>query len=50
MMDKESELEHLKQHLQYTVEMINNNFSLYRASIDNSGLIPQISITKNDQW
>lgn len=44
--DAEMELEYLKQHLHYTVKMINNNFSSYFATVDKSGLIPQIMISK----
>lgn len=44
--DAEIELEYLIQHLHYTAKMINNNFSSYNATVDNSGALPQIHIAK----
>lgn len=44
--DKELELEYLIQHLRYCVKTLNNNFSSYSATLDKSGLIPQIHIKK----
>lgn len=44
--DAEKELQYLIQHLHYTAKMINNNFSSFNATVDNSGALPQIHIAK----
>ena len=44
--DKELELEYLIQHLHYTAKMINNNFSSFNATVDKSGAVPQLHISK----
>lgn len=44
--DKELELKYLIQHFRYCVKTINNNFSSYSATVDNSGALPQLHISK----
>lgn len=44
--DEEMELEYLIQHLHYSAQMINNNFSSYNATVDKSGSLPQLHISK----
>ena len=44
--DAETEHKYLIQHLHYTSKMINNNFSSYLATVDKSGAVPQLHITK----